>query len=68
MDNRESRASSVSIAVELGWVCSLRDSRRKLLEIDRLMTPARQRIFQEVHPEVSFCEMSIAALAGQRLP
>jgi predicted RNase H-like nuclease len=31
---------------------------KKLLEIDRLMTPAEQRIVREVHPEVSFCEMN----------
>jgi predicted RNase H-like nuclease len=32
--------------------------KKKLLEIDRLMTPAKQRIVHEVHPEVSFCEMN----------
>jgi predicted RNase H-like nuclease len=32
--------------------------RKKLLEIDTLMTPERQRVVHEVHPEVSFCEMN----------
>jgi predicted RNase H-like nuclease len=31
--------------------------RRKLLEIDATMMPARQHVVYEVHPEVSFCEM-----------
>ena len=39
---------------------------KKLLEIDRLMTPATQRIVREVHPEVSFCEMNGGELLIQR--
>jgi predicted RNase H-like nuclease len=32
--------------------------KKKLLEIDELMTLAKQRIVHEVHPEVSFCAMN----------
>lgn len=32
--------------------------KKKLLEIDTLMTPAWQQIVHEVHPEVSFCEIN----------
>ena len=32
--------------------------KKKLLEIDELMTPAKQRTVHEVHPEVSFSEMN----------
>ena len=31
--------------------------RKKLLEVDALMTPSRQDVVREVHPEVSFCTM-----------
>jgi predicted RNase H-like nuclease len=31
--------------------------RKKLLEVDALMTPSRQNVVREVHPEVSFCTM-----------
>ena len=32
--------------------------KKKLLEIDAFMTPAKQRILHEVHPELSLCEMN----------
>jgi predicted RNase H-like nuclease len=32
--------------------------KKKLSEIDGLMTPLKQQVIHEVHPEVSFCEMN----------
>ena len=58
VDNRE-RASQLSI--ERGGIGIGVQSwglRKKLLEIDQLMTPAKQQTVREVHPEVSFCEMN----------
>ena len=58
IDNRE-RASQRSIerdGIGIGVQCW--GLRKKLLEIDILMTSAKQRIVHEVHPEVSFCEMN----------
>jgi predicted RNase H-like nuclease len=36
---------------------------RKLLEVDAVMTPARQHVFHEIHPELSFREMAGRPLA-----
>ena len=58
MDNRE-KASQLHIGrggIGIGAQCW--GLKKKLLEIDELMTPAKQRIVHEVHPEVSFCEMN----------
>ena len=58
MDNRK-EASQLSIdRGGIGIGVQAWGLRKKLLEIDTLMTPARQRIVREVHPEVSFCEMN----------
>jgi predicted RNase H-like nuclease len=57
-DNREA-ASQISIdrgGIGIGVQCW--GLKKKLLEIDRLMTPAKQRIVHEVHPEVSFSELN----------
>jgi predicted RNase H-like nuclease len=32
--------------------------KKKLLEVDTIMTPAKQKVVYEVHPEVSFCAMN----------
>jgi len=56
MDNRE-RASQLHIGGGgIGIGAQAWGLRKKLLEIDTLMTPAGQRLVHEVHPEVSFCE------------
>jgi predicted RNase H-like nuclease len=58
IDNRE-RASELSICrggIGIGaqsWAL-----KKKLLEVDTLMTPATQRAVYEVHPEISFCAMN----------
>jgi predicted RNase H-like nuclease len=58
MDNREN-ASQLSIGRGgIGIDVQSWGLKKKLLEIDSLMTPAKQRIVHEVHPEVSFCEMN----------
>lgn len=61
MDKRE-RASRLS--TDRGGVGIGAQSwglKNKLLEIDSLMTPAKQRLIYEIHPEVSFCEMNAGA-------
>ena len=58
VDNRE-RASRLHIdrgGIGIGAQCW--GLKKKLLEIDELMTPAKQRTVHEVHPEVSFSEMN----------
>jgi predicted RNase H-like nuclease len=58
VDNRE-KASQRHIGrggIGIGAQCW--GLRKKLLEIDRLVTPAKQRTVHEVQPEVSFCEMN----------
>jgi predicted RNase H-like nuclease len=58
IDNRE-QASQLSMdGGGIGIGVQSWGLRKKLLEIDTLMTPARQRVVHEVHPEVSFCEMN----------
>jgi len=43
--------------------------RNKLLEVDALMTPSRQDVVREVHPEVSFCTMKGRTLDfGKKTP
>ena len=58
MDNRE-KASQLHIdrgGIGIGAQCW--GLKKKLLEINELVTSAKQRIVHEVHPEVSFCEMN----------
>ena len=58
IDNRE-RASKLSASrggIGIGAQCWA--LKKKLLEIDTLMTPAKQKVVYEVHPEVSFREMN----------
>jgi predicted RNase H-like nuclease len=58
MDDRE-KASRLSIKRGgIGIGVQSWGLKKKLLEIDRLMTPAKQQIVREVHPEVSFYEMN----------
>ena len=58
MDNRE-KASRLSIKRGgIGIGVQSWGLKKKLLEIDRLMTPAKQQIVREVHPELSFYEMN----------
>jgi predicted RNase H-like nuclease len=58
VDNRE-KATRLHIGrggIGIGAQCW--GLKKKLVEIDELMTPAKQRIVREVHPEVSFREMN----------
>ena len=58
LDNRE-KASQLQIdRGGIGIGVQSWGLKKKLLEIDRLMTPAWQRAIHEVHPELSFCEMN----------
>ena len=58
MDDRE-KASRLSIKRGgIGIGVQSWGLKKKLLEIDRLMTPAKQQIVREVHPELSFYEMN----------
>jgi predicted RNase H-like nuclease len=57
LDNRE-RSSQLSIdRGGIGIGVQSWGLKKKLLEIDRLMTAAKQRLIYEIHPEVSFSEM-----------
>jgi predicted RNase H-like nuclease len=67
VDNRE-KASRLHIhhgGIGIGAQCW--GLKKKLVEIDQLMTPAKQRIVHEVHPEVSFRETRWSGVPPGRL-
>lgn len=57
----DNRAAASQLSIDRGGIgigAHCWGLKKKLLEIDRLMTPAKQQIVHEVHPEVSFTEMN----------
>jgi predicted RNase H-like nuclease len=58
MDNREKASQRSRNDGGIGIGVQAFGLRKKLLEIDTFMTPAKQATVYEVHPEVSFCEMN----------